>query len=627
MSSKTLELSEDILAEKTSKIIPENIKKGIKIFDVTGTYEGSGGIDTSDATAVASDLCKYKTAYVKGSKITGTVTEVRSNSSGTNCPVYNYDRFPNNSEVRVRSKSASDQLLRNNAIVNTYVPYSDWFTKGPIKKFDTIQDMKDSTDSNTGDLAVVFGSTLLDILSADQLFRHVHIQKNFSIDLSFLQRIYEEESYYQLEFTGYDDITGDYASVTINLMVEEAEEYEAENEPYFVSLDINTEQGSSWSNIYYTAIYDPDNQAYNFSGDAANYDFDFDFDLKYYSTQAHFIEDQSVINSIVKINQFNYDGFYKYNGEEWKTAPIGVTAQANQVMNNEVFIGIDGKSTGTLGGNIDTSFVDNAAFIYAKCQQVYDSLTPIDLPKVSETDIACIPTKSDGTLLYNLPSGDYTQKFKGCRKLIYVPDMLNINITRSVATFEDCENLIKAPQMNLANSEDTYEMFKGCTSLVSVPTYTIKDNIWIYEMFDRCTSLTSVPKLIFLGTNNNVHGLFAQCTSLTSVTLNEFDTDHFTNMYDLFRGCTNLVDIPVFTTSHFTGSSNLDAWDRCFENCPNLSNQSLNNIMQMSINMTNLQYARSKTLKKWGLTKEQAQICTTLSNYQAFINAGWTTGY
>lgn len=33
---------EQILQEKETKIIPENIKKDIQIFDVIGTYEGSG---------------------------------------------------------------------------------------------------------------------------------------------------------------------------------------------------------------------------------------------------------------------------------------------------------------------------------------------------------------------------------------------------------------------------------------------------------------------------------------------------------------------------------------------------------------------------------------------------------
>lgn len=60
-----------ILEEKTTKIIPENIKKDVQIFDVVGTYDM--GTDTSDATATANDIVKDKTAYVNGEKITGTI--------------------------------------------------------------------------------------------------------------------------------------------------------------------------------------------------------------------------------------------------------------------------------------------------------------------------------------------------------------------------------------------------------------------------------------------------------------------------------------------------------------------------------------------------------------------------
>lgn len=63
---------QNILQEKEQKIIPENIKSGVQIFDVVGTYEGSG-IDTSDADAMASDITINKTAYVNGEKITGTL--------------------------------------------------------------------------------------------------------------------------------------------------------------------------------------------------------------------------------------------------------------------------------------------------------------------------------------------------------------------------------------------------------------------------------------------------------------------------------------------------------------------------------------------------------------------------
>ena len=52
-----------------SELLAEYIKKGITIGGVTGTLES---LDTSDATATASDILNGETAYVKGNKITGT---------------------------------------------------------------------------------------------------------------------------------------------------------------------------------------------------------------------------------------------------------------------------------------------------------------------------------------------------------------------------------------------------------------------------------------------------------------------------------------------------------------------------------------------------------------------------
>lgn len=57
-----------ILEEKQTKIIPENIKEGITVLGIEGSYSG---LDTSDATAAESDILEGKTAYVNGNKITG----------------------------------------------------------------------------------------------------------------------------------------------------------------------------------------------------------------------------------------------------------------------------------------------------------------------------------------------------------------------------------------------------------------------------------------------------------------------------------------------------------------------------------------------------------------------------
>lgn len=75
-----LQKSQEILSEKEAKILPGNIKSGIIAFGVTGTYSGT---DTSDATAIASELYTGKTAYVDGTKITGTNSWTDTLAGGT----------------------------------------------------------------------------------------------------------------------------------------------------------------------------------------------------------------------------------------------------------------------------------------------------------------------------------------------------------------------------------------------------------------------------------------------------------------------------------------------------------------------------------------------------------------
>lgn len=70
MSNELQSVLDDIKLDKQTNLKPENIKKDITVLGVTGTLED---LDTSDATATASDILQNKTAYVNGEKLTGTM--------------------------------------------------------------------------------------------------------------------------------------------------------------------------------------------------------------------------------------------------------------------------------------------------------------------------------------------------------------------------------------------------------------------------------------------------------------------------------------------------------------------------------------------------------------------------
>lgn len=71
----------EVVIRGDSDLKPENIKKGIKIFNIDGAFDA---VDTRDANAMASELLEDKTAYVNNLKIQGTIqTYSGENQGGT----------------------------------------------------------------------------------------------------------------------------------------------------------------------------------------------------------------------------------------------------------------------------------------------------------------------------------------------------------------------------------------------------------------------------------------------------------------------------------------------------------------------------------------------------------------
>lgn len=130
--------------------------------------------------------------------------------------------------------------------------------------------------------------------------------------------------------------------------------------------------------------------------------------------------------------------------------------------------------------------------------------------------------------------------------------------------------------------------------------------------------LKTIPEnTIVSGTSLNY--AFYNCSGLLSVPL--LDTSNVLSAQYMFSGCTNLVTIPIFDFPHVTNIRNM------FRNCSSLSDNSLDNILQMCIGATS--YTSAKTLANLGLTSTAypTSRIEALPHYSAFTSAGWTIGY
>ena len=240
----------------------------------------------------------------------------------------------------------------------------------------------------------------------------------------------------------------------------------------------------------------------------------------------------------------------------------------------KTFYGKNGVDIGTLGTTVSTVFNDVSAEIYAKIQNVYDDMTPLVASNNSKmaglgTYIKLIPSKTDGTPLLDTS-----------------------NVTNMSSMFYGCSSLTTIPLLDTSNVTNMAYMFYGCSNLTSIPLLDTKKVNTMNNMFYNCESLTTIPLL---------------------------DASNVTDIGRMFSGCSNLTSIPLLATSNVTNMGSMFAY------CESLNNESLNNILAMCANAVKI--TSNKTLKYIGLTEEQANICKTLSNYSAFITAGWTTGY
>lgn len=176
------------------------------------------------------------------------------------------------------------------------------------------------------------------------------------------------------------------------------------------------------------------------------------------------------------------------------------------------------------------------------------------------------------------------------------------------------------PIIDTSNVTNMRLAFNACNGLTAFPLLDTSKVTDMYYMFEDCQYLTTVAQL---NTSNvrDMMGMFIRCYRLTEIP--QFSTSNVTNMQQMFSSCSALTTVPQLDTSKLTGAGMY----RMFSGCSALSNESLNNILAMCTNATLITNANYKTLAWIGLTSGQAAACESLSNWSAFVAAGWASGY
>lgn len=177
--------------------------------------------------------------------------------------------------------------------------------------------------------------------------------------------------------------------------------------------------------------------------------------------------------------------------------------------------------------------------------------------------------------------------------------------------------LVKAKDLNYSSVSGS-QMLRNFIKLEEISFKAFnKSSTTFSEMFSGCIKLKKVDG-ITPDAGQSFQYAFRDCTSLEEAPI--FNTPKATDFKFMFLNCTSLKEVPIYNTYNLASDGLLNM----FNNCPNLSDDALNNIMRMcrSASKTEL-----KTLAIVGLSEAQAERCKSLSNYQALLDAGWTTGY
>jgi len=220
--------------------------------------------------------------------------------------------------------------------------------------------------------------------------------------------------------------------------------------------------------------------------------------------------------------------------------------------------------------------------------------------------------------------------FRGMKALtsLDLSDFDTHNVTNMQYMFRSCEaltNITFGDDFSTENVQNMSIMFQNCYALTSLDlsNWGSNKNISLDSTFQSCYALTNITFGDDFNTNytTNMTSVFGYCKSLEELDLSNWNTNIVTKFNASFRDCIKLTSITFGNNFSLSSATNLQ---NMFTNSTKLDNNTLNQILYLCTTATS--YTGTKTLAYLGIDSSFDNYANipNLSNYQAFLNAGWT---
>lgn len=526
-----------ILQEKEQKILPENIRQGVTILGIEGNIEV---LDTSDANAVVSDLAEGKTAYVKGTKITGTL------------PITNGTYYVD-TDVRV-SKSASNETMSVNGMI-----ISDRILKHASRV---------SVTADYDDVVSAIG------LRADEIkqgVKYLNVEGTFeSLDTSDANAVAGDLLKDKTAYVNGEKITGTLDTITDEIRMDAS----SVSMPA-VDGDVVTVVGT----LDKTGILTDSLPVHiNTTGD-------------------QIAAAVGLTPDIIKAgtNVMGIEGVYGAD-DTTKNAIVQVPEGATSATILGSLVSLDSLDTSSLTNTsglfsgasqlrsipeLDLGNVLNTANMFRSCANL------ISVPQLNLSKSTCLNSMfqwcTNLTRVNIIPPAarntSYENMFNGCVNLLEMPT-INFATLYVPGTYSSCRNVtgmfdncrsLTYASLGRAYISSRYgcsftNMFRNCTNLQDFVGMQKRSHYYDFRqictsMFENCYNLRTVSDIYFLGAS--LTNMFCNCYNLTTFTNVTFIGGNNGVMQNhTFHNCYNLLYPPKYDTFDMQSTS-----DSIFENC------------------------------------------------------------